>query len=290
MNCIICNYNDAQFSFSVTREDKHAPISAEGNRSSAKYTICNNCGCMFQTNCDDFEKAYSSGAYYAVDATSSDFYTQRFNKIISLPEKKSDNFQRVQRIKAYIEKEQVLNPIATIKTIMDIGAGLGIFLHAFLEDGWHSIAVEPDPNVCKHLRSILTGTTIYHGEIQTLPENLAENINLMTFNRVLEHIRQPALVLSEIAHLLHPNGYIYIELPDTMSYYEDGPGNEAFGYGHYAVYSPGSICILARNTGFELMHLNRVKDPSGKFTIYAFLKKAPHQHSKNMTRIKSCAE
>ena len=89
----------------------------------------------------------------------------------------------------------------------------------------------------------------------------------------MEHISEPTRILESIKEILDDNGYIYIEVPDVQSYYNDGEDNEAFGYGHYHVYSPKGLINLIYSVGLDLIHLNRCTEPSGKFTLYAFIQK-----------------
>jgi hypothetical protein len=68
---------------------------------------------------------------------------------------------------------------------------------------------------------------------------------------------------------LKDNGLIYIELPDTLSFILDGNSNEAFASGHYMVYSPQALQYLFDKAEIELYAIHRVKEPSGKYTVYA---------------------
>lgn len=271
MNCTICQCENISLKFTVTREDPYAAAVFKDRSVPAEYGICSRCGCMFQTNAQDFDKAYASGEYYGVDTPTPESYARRFKKIISLPKENSDNVQRVRRIKSFLTKFQMEKNRK--KRVLDMGAGLGVFLHEFLEKGWQGTAVEPDPEACVHLHQVLAGTRVHQADTNHLPRDLNKNFDLLTFNRVLEHIENPVLALTKVIPLLVPGGWIYVEVPDVLSFYEDGPGNEAFGHGHYTVHSPGSLALTAQAAGLVLMHLDRVTEPSGKYTLYGFMQK-----------------
>jgi SAM-dependent methyltransferase len=93
--------------------------------------------------------------------------------------------------------------------------------------------------------------------------------DLITLNRVIEHIKTPIEVMTSAKKALKDNGLIYIELPDTLSFTLDGNSNEAFASGHYMVYGPQAIQYLFDKAEIELYAINRVREPSGKYTIYA---------------------
>ena len=79
--------------------------------------------------------------------------------------------------------------------------------------------------------------------------------------------------MKEVKKSLTSSGLVYLELPDTLSYDLDGSSNEAFGSGHYMVYNSKSINYIFNMVGLELMSLSRVKEPSGKLTIYVIGRK-----------------
>jgi SAM-dependent methyltransferase len=155
--------------------------------------------------------------------------------------------------------------------VLDIGAGMGVFLYAFLDSKWEGVAVEPDRYCCELMKQKMSQATILNGYSSEVPHTA--RYDLITLNRVLEHIKNPLPVLREEYDHLNDDGILYIELPDVWSYFYDGPNNEAFGYGHFIVYSPAALELLARGAGFELIHLNRVNEPSTKFSLYAFFRK-----------------
>ena len=144
-------------------------------------------------------------------------------------------------------------------------------MYQFLDNKWDGTAVEPDSKACRHLKRVMPTISVINGEIKDLK---IEKFNLITLNRVLEHVYNPAVLLSDIVSYSTQDTIIYLELPDVLSFYNDGPNNEAFGYGHYSVYSPAALDILAQKAGLETCMIDRTVEPSSKFTIYGFFKLA----------------
>ena len=52
----------------------------------------------------------------------------------------------------------------------------------------------------------------FHGTLFEFKSN--RKFNLITFNKVLEHVDNPVEILKKSKDYLKPNGFVYIELPD----------------------------------------------------------------------------
>ena len=262
--CQFCLCKIERNSFVVTREDKYA-IGKDRASKHARYIECSNCGAMHLDDDPDYSSVYSDGSYYSADGDPEEFIKKRFDFVINLPKDRSDNQKRVSRIKSFLSTK-VLNNQKQQK-VLDVGAGMGVFLYQFLDNKWEGTAIEPDSKACRHLKRVMPDISVINGEIKDLK---LEKFNLITLNRVLEHVYNPEALLSDLLNYSNQDTIIYLELPDVLSFYKDGPNNEAFGYGHYSVYSPASLDILCQKAGLETCMIDRVIEPSGKFTIYGF--------------------
>jgi len=94
---------------------------------------------------------------------------------------------------------------------------------------------------------------------------------VITFNKVLEHIVDPVKVLAKAKEHLNPQGFVYIELPDGEVASKEGKGREEFFIDHPHIFSEASVECLARRAGFNVRLLERLQEPSTKYTLYAFL-------------------
>jgi SAM-dependent methyltransferase len=270
MKCTICSSEKFKFNFEVTREDNRYAYTDERKKTHPVYFVCSHCEVMMFNDSPEYENIYSDGTYYAVDEEPAAFLERRFNQVISFPEGKSDNLARVKRIKDFLTTQPQFSKPAQRK-VLDVGAGMGVFLYKFVDEIWKGTALEPDPNACQFMQKVLKRTDVICGLAADIP--LGNHYQLITYNRVLEHIYDPLSALRSIRQYLSDEGILYLELPDVLSYYEDGANNEAFGWGHYMVYSPLSLIMLADRAGFEVVSLSRCVEPSTKFTIYGFFRK-----------------
>ncbi len=94
----------------------------------------------------------------------------------------------------------------------------------------------------------------------------------MTFNKVLEHVADPVAMLAR-ARAFHgrADGVVYVEVPDGEAAAAEGPGREEFFIEHLHVFSAASLALLAVRAGFSLVRLERVREPSTKYTLAAFV-------------------
>ena len=65
---------------------------------------------------------------------------------------------------------------------------------------------------------------------------------------------------------------IYLELPDGTEAVKDTIMREEFFIEHYHAFSMSSICLLIEKAGFTTLRVDRLKEPSGKYTLRAFLR------------------
>jgi hypothetical protein len=79
-------------------------------------------------------------------------------------------------------------------------------------------------------------------------------------------------MLMRAKSILKKNGIIYIEVPDVLAA-KKGKSREEFHIDHLHVFSKKSVFFLAKRINLNLKFVKSIREPSGKFTIYAFLTK-----------------
>lgn len=224
---------------------------------------CQICGHFVSYHSLELESFYE-GAY--VEATyGADGLRRAFERIRALPADASDNVARVQRIRDYATKE----PPAGI-TLLDVGSGLGVFPAAAEEDGWKVTALDPDPRAAEHLRHHV-GVPAIAADFMAVKASDVGSFDAVTFNKVLEHVEDPVAMLARAAEFLTADGFVYVELPDGEAAVKAGATREEFFIEHHHVFSFASIALLGARAGMELREAERVREPSDKYTLRAFM-------------------
>ena len=208
------------------------------------------------------------GAY--VEATYKDDagLAATFARIIALPPGKSDNAGRIERVREFAAAHF---GAGRKPRLLDVGAGLGVFPHAVKQAGWPCTALDPDSRAARHLREVVGVEAVCCDFMQA--QDLA-GFDVITFNKVLEHVEDPVAMLAKSRSALAPAGFVYVELPDGEMAALDGPEREEFFIEHLHIFSFASLAMLADRAGFAPVSIERLREPSGKFTLRAFL--VPH--------------
>lgn len=266
--CSLCGSQDSELTFRYDEppagETRFALF--ETQRYYREIWRCRGCG-LFVNHMDVALDTLYAGQY--VDATyGADGLRQNFQRIMALPPEKSDNTQRVRRITAFMAAWQRGRSTAG-QTLLDVGSGLAVFPARMREAGWDCTALDPDPRAADHARQV-AGVAAVTGDFMTATD--LGRFDLITFNKVLEHVPEPVTMLARSATFLKPDGIVYVEVPDGEAAASEGPGREEFFIEHRWVFSAAAVSLLAQRAGFQLLELERLREPSTKFTLRAFLR------------------
>jgi 2-polyprenyl-3-methyl-5-hydroxy-6-metoxy-1,4-benzoquinol methylase len=212
--------------------------------------------------------AMTVGGLYAGEYVTSTYAAgirPAFDRIVSLSPERSDNVGRVRRVTAFAH---VRAEGAAPGTILDIGSGLCVFLHAMKAAGWQGTALDPDERAVEHARNVV-GVDAVRGDFMTA-DGLGR-FNIVSFNKVLEHVEDPVSMLARARRHVAPGGFVYIEVPDGEMAARDGPCREEFFVEHHHVFSAASLALMVAGAGFDLLVLERLQEPSSKYTLRAFV-------------------
>ena len=229
---------------------------------------CKNCG-HFLEHFDKNQNNLYSEEY--VSSTYQDFVgiKKAFDRINSLSPSESDNIGRVKYVNEFC-KNYWKKDASSHLTLLDVGAGLGVFPHQMNKRGWECTAIDMDERLVEHHREAV-GIKSLCGDLRG--QTSLSFYNLITFNKVLEHINNPVEVLAYAGQLLSNNGLIYVELPDGEAAAIEGKSREEFLIGHVHVFSFSSFALLVQKSGFQLICCERIREPSTKYTLRGFMRK-----------------
>lgn len=225
---------------------------------------CRVCGHFVSRHGMDLSQLYQ-GEY--MDATYGEEGLRRaFEHITGLPPEHSDNEGRAQAVAAFGAEH--LAPSDQPPRLLDVGAGLGVFPWRMQRLGWACTALDPDARAARHAREI-AGVKAIQADFQNDPVD--GQFEVISFNKVLEHVLDPTAMLARALPLLAPGGFVYIELPDAEAAAPHGPEREEFFIDHHHVFSLASLALLAAKAGFAALRVERLREPSGKFTLRGYL-------------------
>tara|TARA_B100000674_G_scaffold479293_1_gene477511 strand:- start:11188 stop:12027 length:840 start_codon:yes stop_codon:yes gene_type:complete len=232
---------------------------------SRTYETCITCGHYFSKHTYDLDKIYAEK--YS-QSTYGGERKEIFKKIMSLPKSKSDNYMRCEAIEKFCTSYW---GNSERRKLLDIGSGLGVFPGRMVEKGWDCTALDPDPSATKMIQELVDCKVVTQDFLRAENEELStEKFDLITFNKVLEHVSEPKNMLTRASKLLMPGGIIYFEVPDGEAAIVEGPEREEFYIEHLHVFTTISSGLLAKAAGLKTVNINSIKENSGKYTIRIF--------------------
>lgn len=194
MHCNICGSNKINRKFSLTEFD---------------VLQCKNCSLVFlsQIPTDEVLK----------DRYSKDYYQERkeyyYENIVSNPQGGEKN----ENIDVFSRGLQRLNSLKKLKgRILDVGCGLGIFLHMADIEGWNTCGVDISPYAVQYAREKF-GLEVYNSgglKEAVFPPN---SFDVVTLWDSLEHLPDPVGQLKEVRRILKDDGLIMLNVPNEAS-------------------------------------------------------------------------
>ncbi len=224
---------------------------------------CDACGHFISVHGMKMEDMY--GEEYVTSTYGRDGLLKGYKRIMALPAGKSDNVGRVRYVDGFSRRHLGARPG---RSVLDVGSGLCVFLARMKAAGWKGTALDPDPRQARHAREAV-GVKAVRGDFMRV-KNLGR-FDAISFNKVLEHVRNPVPMLGKAAGHLKRGGFVYVELPDGEGAAAGGPGREEFFIDHQHVFSAASYGILAARAGLRVLEFERLREPSGKFTLRGFM-------------------
>lgn len=230
---------------------------------------CETCGHFINEVPIDLDRLYDADYVDSTYGNAAGIAAQ-YHRIMALPPEKSDNYARVQRVANYTSNQLGRSrPYAEpAPTLLDVGSGLAVFPARMKAEGWQVTALDPDPRAVHHARTTCQVDAIRADFMDELPE--IGPFDLVTFNKVLEHVPDPVAMLARTQGLIAPGGLVYVELPDGEMALREGSGRNEFCLAHRCAFSMTSISMLMTRAGFESLLLERVHEASSKFSLRAF--------------------
>ena len=264
-NCPICSSSNTKIIAELhKRPDGETPFAIPEDQYFRAFYHCENCHIYFAEHNYDFDELYR-GQYNA--STYANKITKTYEKIMNLPEGTSDNQLRCARVDAKLNS---LNRPAEKTRILDVGSGLSVFLGRMKSLGYPGVAIDPDPISIQHAIEYIGLEGGFCGNVEDYNPNLP--FQVLSMNKVLEHVRDPLKLLKDGLQHLETGGLCYLELPDGKNALAHAKleEREEFFIEHYYAYSLLSMKKLMKDAGLVDLEVVEIHEPSDKYSLYAF--------------------
>lgn len=235
LNCPVCGAT--QFKLALSAKDY--TVSGE----SFPIVECQSCTLRFT---QDIPQPAEIGAYYK-----SDNYISHSNTGKGL----------INRLYHFVRKRTITRKRRLVQgttgmgkgKILDVGSGVGSFIHEMEMSGWQTTGLEPDSDA---RQMALQQYKIKLREIDNLFALPANEFDAITLWHVLEHVHDLAAYVEQFKQLLKPNGRLIIAVPNYTSL------DAAVYKQHWAAYdvprhlyhfSPASMKTLVEKHGLRIL-------------------------------------
>ena len=237
-NCPICGNSNCEIILESSNESlaRYGFLKNEGSTPLAtgldqRVAYCENCSYAWNTI---FE--YDKIKYDSDQIIEAGYFSKRYL-----------NYQKASAL--YLRKLMGYIP----DTIVEIGAGAGIFINAF--DAKRKVAIEPSDEA----KQIDSSVEVYNEYYTEGKFNFAADI--VVLRQVLEHIKDPVEFLKKIKKSFGSSEkfYLYIEVPNSTLTFRFGRFYDYY-YEHCNYFSIKTIDYLAEQLGMEIIDLSTAMD------------------------------
>ena len=232
VNCPACDANDFEKVFS---------------KYTLNYCSCNQCGTLYinpRPTEDQLADFYKNSQNYA-------FWNEHI-----FPATETARRENIFRPRALKVKEICENLDFKPKTLVEVGAGFGIFCEEIRDLNFveNLIAVEPTPGLAQTCRD--KGLTVIEKPIEQ-SDFEDGSADLVCSFEVLEHLFSPADFLQKFSRILRPGGMAILTNPNGRGFdvVVSPEHSGTVDVEHLNYFNPDSMKILYERHGFELLEV-----------------------------------
>jgi 2-polyprenyl-3-methyl-5-hydroxy-6-metoxy-1,4-benzoquinol methylase len=145
-----------------------------------------------------------------------------------------------------------MKQIGSWDSVLDVGAGLGVFLFELLCHG-KVCAVEPNKQSQRFLKDRLCVScfdSLY--EVPTTHD-------VVSCIHTLEHVEDPESFLLNLGAVTQSGGRLFLEVPDAKEFDYLPPDHDEFNSCHCTFFTPETLMWLVQDAGFKVTDLHMVR-------------------------------
>ena len=208
---------------------------------------CLNCGLLYTMPRPSKDKIV---AYYK----SEEYYSHQENKKGFIPKV----YETVKKTNLK-HKYKLATSGLTVGKVLDIGCGVGDFLHTAEMHGWECTGVEPSEDAKVIAQKRMHGRIISSEDLENIPEGY---FDLITMWHVLEHVDDLKWQVEQLRRLIKPKGRIVIALPNYKSY--DGQYYKELWAAydvprHLNHFNKTTLTKIFKASGLELVKMDKLR-------------------------------
>ena len=167
--------------------------------------------------------------------------------------------------------------------ILDAGAGGGEVVYVLRKLGFDATGLEPDEQYARHAREALA-VPVTTGFVQDATF-AAGSFDVVTMYHALEHVEDPAAILSRLRSWMADRGVLLIEVPNVEAVCI-APAHR-FHFAHFYNFNRETLEALGRKAGFETVHMTTSSDGGNLIGVFrsAARPQPPRFDSANYARV-----
>lgn len=207
---------------------------------------CHDCGLLFTEPRPAKEKI---GEYYK----SEEYYSHQENKKGLIP-------KIYESVKAINLKHKYKIAAAGKETgsLLDIGCGVGDFLHTAEQHGWKCTGVEPSEEAKTIARKRIKAEILSSQDLEQFPN---ASFDVITMWHVLEHVDDIRWQIAQLQRLIKKDGRIIIAVPNYKSYDAVYYKEKWAAYDvprHFNHFNKGTLTKIFKTNGLELKQTDKL--------------------------------
>lgn len=220
-----------------------------------------------QPTVDEIQNCYDE-TYFRQEMGGYYLQYQAFLRDSSLPLPYTRLFKRFQDLIQEAKKKIRENSGALHESplrLLDVGAGMGIFMDLARREGWQVRGVDISPFACRYAKAKLD-LEMYCGELTTLNSSVG-SFDWITMIDCLEHTTDPLAVLGKARELIAPQGKLFISMPRQDSLVDQlalffnritgekfqAPAKRIYKKEHFFYFTPATIQKALAVCGWEII-------------------------------------
>ncbi len=141
------------------------------------------------------------------------------------------------------------------RRLVDIGSSVGIFVAEAQARGWRAVGFEPDRDACYLTRNRGSIVNSFFGPMSVR----SASVDMVVMSHVLEHVRDPIGLLTDVKNALADNGHVLVICPNSSGWIARVQGSRWYGYAvmqHMWHFNSAALARLIERAGYEIVEVD----------------------------------